>query len=96
MCVLVYKIVYGMCPNYLLNQIELVQYDNVINTRQKGNIYVERCKTNEEQKMLLHDGFKLYNSLPIEIKNELRLQSFRRMLVQHIKRREREEGMYNS
>lgn len=47
--------------------------DNVINTRQKGNIYVERCKTNEEQKMLLHDGFKLYNSLPIEIKNELRL-----------------------
>jgi len=31
--------------------------------------------------MLLHDGFKMYNFIPNEIKNESRLQNFRRALV---------------
>lgn len=39
--------------------------------------------------MLLHDGLKMYN-LPNEIKMEQRLQSFKKMLAQHIKQKERE------
>lgn len=43
--------------------------------------------------MLLHDGFKMYNNLPNNIKREQRLQSYRRMLAQYIIRR-REHGGY--
>jgi hypothetical protein len=88
-CLLVFKIINGMCPRYLCNKLESVQYEGAVNTRQRGNIYIDRCRTREEQKMLLHDGIKMYNSLPNEIKREQRIQSFRRMLSQHIKRRER-------
>lgn len=96
-CILVYKIINGMCPNYLCNNIEFVQNEDVVTTRQRGNIYISRCKTREEQKMLLHDGFKMYNNLPNEIKREQRMQGFKKMLAQHIKGREREtaEILYN-
>jgi len=48
------------CSNYLKNKIELVRMDRRIQTRQKDDIHINRCKTREEQKMLLHDGFKMY------------------------------------
>jgi len=38
--------------------------------------------------MSLHDGFKMYNFIPNEIKNESRLQNFRRALVPSIRSRE--------
>jgi len=38
--------------------------------------------------MLLHDGFKMYNFIPNAIKNESRLQNFRRVLVPYIRSRE--------
>ena len=28
-------------------------------TRSEGNIHIKRCKTKKEQRMLLHDGFKI-------------------------------------
>jgi len=36
----------------------------------------------------LYNGFKMYNDLPSELKRELNLKCFRRLLVQYIKRRE--------
>jgi len=38
--------------------------------------------------MLLHDGFRMYNLIPSKIKNESRLQNFRRALVPFIRSRE--------
>jgi len=52
--------------------------DQRIRTRQKDDIRISRCKIREEQKMLLHNGFKIYNFIPNEIKNKSRLQNFRR------------------
>lgn len=95
-CLLVHKMVNGMCPNYLLNKIELVQYDSEMNTRQRSNIYIEKCRTSEEQKMLLYEGFKMYNNIPKEIKSEQRMHRFRRMLAQYIKRKERQSGPCNT
>ncbi|CAL1671997.1 unnamed protein product [Lasius platythorax] len=86
-CLLVYKMINGMCPSYLYNKSELVKHRSAINTRQKENVYIERCRSREEQKMLLHDGFKMYNKLPNDIKKEQRLQNYRRMLAQHIIRK---------
>jgi len=51
--------------------------DRRVQTRQKGDIHINRCKTREEQKMLLHNRFKMYNFIPNEIKNESKLQNFR-------------------
>jgi len=39
--------------------------------------------------MLLHNGFKMYNDLPCEVRGERSLKCFRRMMVQYIKGRER-------
>jgi hypothetical protein len=88
-CVLIYKTVNGLCPIYLQNNIELVQYGEGVSTRHKGNIYINRCRTTEEQKMLWYEGLKMYNALPNEIKREDRLPNFRRMLAKHIQIRER-------
>jgi len=63
---------------------------NTVQTRQRGNIYnINKCKTSEEQKMLLHNGYKIYNNLPKNIKSEQSLNNFKRALVSCIKGREK-------
>jgi len=84
-CIFVHKMVIGQCPNYLKNKIKVVGVNEGINTRQVGKLRIDRCKTREEQKMLLHDGFLMYNDLPAELKSEERLTDFRRALVPYIK-----------
>ena len=54
-----------------------------------GNLYIGRCKTSEEQKMLMYEGLRMYNALPVEIRKEGRLQSFRKELARYIKAKER-------
>jgi len=85
-CQLVYKIVHGICPGYLSGTSRIVRCRE---TRQRGNIYIDRCKSREEQKMLWHDGFKMFNDLPNEIKEKTNLRDFRKMLVQYIRERNR-------
>lgn len=89
-CVLVYKMINGLFPDYLANKIQLVRSDNAMQTRQMSNLMLDRCKTREEQKILLYDGFKMFNNLPIELKKKYKVQSFRSQLVQYIKRKKRE------
>lgn len=88
-CILVYKIVNELCPKYLSRDIEMVQSRSNRDTRKGKNLCIARCKTREEQKMLLHDGFKMYNDLPNEVKDEQTLKGFKRALVKYIKGRER-------
>lgn len=54
-CMIVYKIMKGLCPKYLRNKVEVVQYEGV-GTRRVGNIYINRCKTSEEQKCYCTKG----------------------------------------
>jgi len=83
--IFIHKMVIGECPSYLKNKIELVGMDGRVQTRQKDNIRIGKCKTREEQETLLYDGFITYNDLPNEIKKEERLQSFKSALVPYIK-----------
>jgi len=87
-CILIHKMIMGEYPNYLKNKIKL-GIDQRIQTRQKGDTHINRCKTREKQKMLLHDGFRMYNLILNKIKNESRLQNFRRALVPFIRSRKR-------
>lgn len=86
-CILVYKMLNKQCPSYLINRLEIAQDKRKegVQTRQENKIYIEKCQTTVEQKTLFHDGFKVYNELPIEIKNEQTLSNFKRALVPYIK-----------
>jgi len=86
-CLLINKIINGLCPSYLRDKVNLVQHVSSINTRQRDRIRIEKCRTNEEQRSLLHNGFKMYNDPPNELKRERNLKCFRRLLIQYIKRR---------
>jgi len=83
-CIFIHKMAIGECPSYLKSKIELGME---VQTRQKDNIQIEKCKTREEQKILLYDGFITYNDLPNKIKKEERLQSFKKAVVPCIKSR---------
>jgi len=89
-CLLIYKIVKEMCPKYLSRDVEMVQTRSNRDTRKGKNLCIARCRTREEQKMLLHDGFQMYNDLPSEVKDVQTLKGFKRALVKHIMGRERE------
>jgi len=79
----------GSCPSYLRDKVNLVQHEGALTARRGDKVYIERCRTSEQQRMLLRNGFKMYNELPCEVRRE-NLKCFRRLLVQHIKgRRER-------
>ena len=92
-CQLVYKIVNGMCPEYLSDNIRTVQWKE---TRQRQNIYIDKCRSREEQRMLLHDGLKMFNSLPNEIKEQQNVRDFRKMLVQYITKKDRKVWKYEN
>ena len=85
--IMIFKMVNRLCPEYLANSINYV--DN-INTRQKNNLYTNRCKTSEEQRTIMYKGFSMYNKLPTNIKNEKELPRFRKLIVQFIKNSENE------
>jgi len=89
-CLLIYKIGKKMCPKYLSRDVEIVQTRSNRDTRKGKDLCIARCRTREEQKMLLHDGFRMYNELPNEVKDAQTLKGCKRTLVKHIMGRERE------
>jgi len=91
-CLLIFKMINGRCPSYL-DRVNMVRYEGALAIKREDKVCIERCKTSEQQRMLLHNGFKMFNDLPCEVRGERDLKCFRRMLVQHIKRRERLEGV---
>jgi len=88
-CLLVFKMINGQCPSYLRDKVKLVQYEGTLAARRGEKVYIEKCRTNEQQRMLLHNGFKMYNDLPRKVRREQDCKRFRRLLVQYIKERER-------
>jgi len=92
-CLLIFKMINEWCPSYLRDRVNLVRYEGALAARRGDKVYIEICKTSEQQRMLLHIGFKIFNDLPCEVREERNLKCFRKMLVQHIKRRERLGGV---
>ena len=87
---LIFKMINVMCPNYLANYVQVVQREGMV-TRQSDDLYIRRCKTSEEQKMLLYEGFLMYNRLPRYIKAVTELHSFKRLIIEFIRSGKREE-----
>ena len=83
--ILIHKIVNGDCPSYLKNEIEQVRREEGVQARSEGSIHIKRCKTREEQRILLYDGFKMYNNLSNEIRKEKKFFNFKKVLVPYMR-----------
>jgi len=92
-CLLIFKMINGRFPSYLRDRVNLIRYEGALATSRGDKVCIERYKTSEQQRMLLHNGFKMFNDLSCEVRGERDLKYFRRMLVQHIKSRERLGGI---
>jgi len=75
-CLLILKMINGRCPSYLREKVNLVRYEGVLATRRGDKVCIERCKTSEQQRMLLHNGFKIFNDLPCEVRGGERSEMF--------------------
>jgi len=92
-CLLIFKITNGQCPLYQRDKISFVHYEGALTARRGNKVYIERCRISEQQRMLLHNEFQMYNDLPCEVRRERNLKYFKRLLVQHIKGRERVDSV---
>jgi len=65
-CLLTFKMIgqrnnlNGQCPSYLRDKVKLVQYEETFSARRGEIEYIEKCRTSEQQRMLLHNRFKMY------------------------------------
>ena len=50
------------------------------NTKHKHNLYAQHCNTNRCKRSVINMGIKLYNNLPMELKNVSDFKVFRRKL----------------
>lgn len=82
--VFIFKILNNMAPMALSNRLELVGSECDRQTRQAGNIVLTLRRTRSAQKSLFYEGIKMYNSLPTEIKQCVKIESFKRMLKVYI------------
>jgi len=68
----------------LRNKIVIVGNENQRLTRQAGNIVLGLRKTSSAQKSVFYEGVKMYNSLPVKIKQCDGLKTFKRELKEYI------------
>jgi hypothetical protein len=62
------------------NQIYTTQYSDVhgYNTIHKRDLYVQFCNTERSKRGVINMGIKILNGLPLELKNEVNLNVFKR------------------
>jgi len=83
-CVFIYKILNNMLPVLLRNKFAIIGNENQRLTRQTGNIVLDLRRTRSAQKSVFHEGVKMYNSLPADIKQKDRLETFKHDLKEYI------------
>jgi len=81
-CMFIYKILNNVLLLSLRNN-EIVGNENQRHTRQAGNIVLRLRETRNAQKSVFYKG-KMYNSLPLRIKQCDRLKIFKRELKEYI------------
>lgn len=84
-CIFVHKIVKGIMPKYLTNEVKLIANLHSYNTRQRENIAINRCKTSAGQKSITYKGFNMYNELPKNVKAARNVKEFKRLLMIHMR-----------
>jgi len=73
-----------MLPVLLRDKFVIVGNENQRLTRQAGNIYCVGTPERVRKKSVFYEGVKMYNSLPVNIKQSDRLKTFKRKLKEYI------------
>jgi len=82
-CIFIYKILNDVLPVSLRNKIEIAGSESQRRTKRAGNIVLELRKTRNAQKSVFSEGAKMYDSLPLRIKQYDRLKIFKRELKEY-------------
>nr|BDT62741.1 MAG: hypothetical protein [Metapenaeus ensis nimavirus] len=83
MCILVYKILNGICPNWLLHLPTVCEVRET-RTRQSNNLFVKKCNTLAGSKMTTVQGPALWNMIPLNIRNTGSLSNFKKLLKAYL------------
>lgn len=84
-CMLIYKMKNGLSPGYLSEEVRLVSDRHRYETRSRNDIDIAATRTKTAEKSLSYMGFQMFNDLPKKLKEEERLERFKRGLIEHVK-----------
>lgn len=83
-CIFIFKILRGYLPQTLRGKFIIREERNQRENRQTGNIVLELRKTSGAQRSVFYRGVKMYNNLTNEVKQCVRLETFKRLLKVYI------------
>ena len=82
--VFVFKMKNKLMPKYLQKKIKYNHETHNRNTRQKNEIRLPDIKNENARKMVCYDGMKMFNKLPIEIREENSLNKYKNMIKKYV------------
>lgn len=85
--VFVYKIKFNLLPAYLSENIRYVNDVQPYPLRNANDFRLLSFRNQRTENMVMHKGLSIFNSLPIEIKNETNIYRFKNLTINYIKHR---------
>ncbi len=82
-CVMIYKVTHNYYPEWLLNLPCVTQINERV-TRQHGDLFIPRVRTDNGARSLLVRGPRTWNKLPHDIKALLSLASFKKAINSYV------------
>ena len=83
-CIFVFKALNDLIPKGLARRLQVVRAGTGRVTRQADSIAIQFRRTRSAQKSMFYEGVKMYNELPMEIRECVGLVRYRRMLKEFI------------
>lgn len=83
--VFIQKMKQGNAPSYLTENIRYVSDIQPYGLRNSNDFRMQRRTTTGAQNSLFYKGLRLFNMLPINIKNEVNLMNFKRKCIEFVK-----------
>ena len=82
-CVLVFKCLNNLVPEYLSGYFTRNSSIHSYNTRSKNNLHLPKPNLSLGRRSFIYSGSLLYNNLPDEIKNAVSLTKFKSLVQRH-------------
>jgi hypothetical protein len=76
-CLQVFKCLHGLAPVYLLHEFNYSREFHAYNTRHKDNLRLPLAKTTKYQNSFRYNGAKIWNRLPLNLRNQTRFSKFK-------------------
>ena len=82
--VIFYRCLHGLAPEYLSDNVRIYSHNHGTRSQSSTNMCVERSRTDWGERAFKNAGARLWNILPIHIKNSPSVDSFKSQLKNHI------------